>query len=136
MCRADMPLAAFAAILDLPIRAARSARVAAPVAAACDLLYFAPVECYSSFRLSRYRKVRKMLATMTSKGQITIPKPARDALQLRPGDRVEFVLDDDGRLFLLSATRPLASLKGLLPKPARAVSLEEMDAAIAASGRP
>jgi antitoxin PrlF len=77
-----------------------------------------------------------MLATMTSKGQITIPKPARDALQLRPGDRVEFVFGDDGRLFLLSATRPLESLKGMLPKPARPVSLDEMDAAIAASGRP
>jgi antitoxin PrlF len=77
-----------------------------------------------------------MLATMTSKGQITIPKPARDALQLHPGDRVEFVFGDDGRLFLLSATRPLVSLKGMLPKPAHPVSLEEMDAAIAASGRP
>jgi len=77
-----------------------------------------------------------MLATMTSKGQITIPKPARDALQLHPGDRVEFVLGDDGRLFLLAATRPLASLKGMLPKPDRAVSLDDMDAAIAASGRP
>lgn len=77
-----------------------------------------------------------MLATMTSKGQITIPKPARDALQLQAGDRVEFVFGDDGRLFLLSATRPVASLKGMLPKPARPVSLDEMDAAIAESSRP
>jgi len=76
-----------------------------------------------------------MLATMTSKGQITIPKPARDALQLHPGDRVEFVFGDDGRLFLLSATQPVGNLKGMLPKPARPVSLEEMDAAIAASAR-
>jgi hypothetical protein len=43
---------------------------------------------------------------------------------------------DDGRLFLLSASRPIGSLKGMLPKPARPVSLEEMDAAIAASARP
>lgn len=77
-----------------------------------------------------------MLATMTTKGQITIPKPAREALQLHPGDRVEFVLDDDRRLFLLSATRPVASLKGMLPKPARPITLEDMDAAIAASVRP
>lgn len=73
---------------------------------------------------------------MTSKGQITIPKPARDALQLQPGDRVEFVLGDDGRLFLLSATRPVGTLKGMLPKPDRPVSLEEIDAAIAAASRP
>lgn len=77
-----------------------------------------------------------MLATMTSKGQITIPKPARDALQLHPGDRVEFVFGDDGCLFLLAVTRPVDSLKGMLPKPAHPVSPEEMDAAIAASVRP
>lgn len=71
-----------------------------------------------------------MLSTMTSKGQVTIPKPARDALHLSPGDRVEFVLDDDGRLFLLSATRPVRSLKGMLPKPATPVTLDDMDAAI------
>lgn len=76
-----------------------------------------------------------MLSTMTSKGQVTIPKPARDALHLSPGDRVEFVLDDEGRLFLLSATRPVKSLKGMLPKPAAPVSLEEMDAAIAMAVR-
>ena len=77
-----------------------------------------------------------MLATMTSKGQITIPKPAREALQLHPGDRVEFVFGDDGRLFLFSATQPVGSLKGMLPKPVRPVSLEEMDAAIAVSSHP
>ncbi len=77
-----------------------------------------------------------MLATMTSKGQITIPKPARDALQLHPGDRVEFVLGDDGRLFLLSASKPIVSLKGMLPKPASPVSLEDMDAAIASASLP
>jgi AbrB family looped-hinge helix DNA binding protein len=61
---------------------------------------------------------------------VTIPKPARDALHLSPGDRVEFVLGDDGRLFLLSATRPVRSLKGMLPKPATPVTLDEMEAAI------
>jgi len=57
-------------------------------------------------------------------------------LQLHPGDRLEFVLDDDGRLFLLSATRPVGSLKGMLPRPACPVSLDDMDAAIAESVRP
>lgn len=71
-----------------------------------------------------------MLATLTSKGQITIPKQARDALHLVPGDRVEFVFGDDGRLFLLSANRAVKSLKGMLPKPDKPVTLEEMDAAI------
>ncbi|WP_298612658.1 AbrB/MazE/SpoVT family DNA-binding domain-containing protein [uncultured Thiothrix sp.] len=72
-----------------------------------------------------------MLATLTAKGQVTIPKQARDALQLNVGDRIEFVFGDDGRLFLLPVTRSVKSLKGMLPKPKKAVSLEEMDQAIA-----
>ena len=72
-----------------------------------------------------------MLATLTAKGQITIPKSARDALKLNPGDRAEFVFGDNGRLFLLPVTRSAKSLKGMLPKPAKPVSLEAMDEAIA-----
>lgn len=71
-----------------------------------------------------------MLATLTAKGQITIPKAARDTLKLNTGDRIEFVFGDDGRLFLLPVTRPVKTLKGMLPKPAQPVSLEAMDEAI------
>jgi len=71
-----------------------------------------------------------MLATITAKGQITIPKAARDTLKLNTGDRVEFVFGDDGRLFLLPVTRPVKTLKGMLPKPGQPVSLEAMDEAI------
>jgi antitoxin PrlF len=77
-----------------------------------------------------------MLATMTSKGQVTIPKQARDALQLSPGDHIEFVFGDDGRLFVLPATRPVQSIKGMLPKPARPVTLDEMESAITQAVRP
>lgn len=71
-----------------------------------------------------------MLATMTSKGQVTIPKQARNALELNPGDRLEFILDDDGRLFVLPVTRSVKTLKGMLPKPDQPVSLEAMDDAV------
>jgi AbrB family looped-hinge helix DNA binding protein len=71
-----------------------------------------------------------MLATLTAKGQITIPKAARETLKLNTGDRIEFVFGDDGRLFLLPVTRPVKTLKGMLPKPAQPVSLEAMDEAI------
>lgn len=71
-----------------------------------------------------------MLATLTAKGQITIPKAARDTLKLSPGDRIEFVFADDGKLFLLPVTRPVRSLKGMLPKPATPITLEAMDVAI------
>ncbi len=72
-----------------------------------------------------------MLATLTSKGQVTIPKKARAALNLDTGDRVEFIIDDDGRLFILPVTRSVKTLKGMLPKPASPISLEAMDEAIA-----
>jgi AbrB family looped-hinge helix DNA binding protein len=72
-----------------------------------------------------------MEATLTSKGQVTIPKPVRDALKLRTGDRVDFVMGDDGIVRLVPVTRSVKDLKGMLPKPRRPVTLDEMDAAIA-----
>lgn len=72
-----------------------------------------------------------MESTVTSKGQITIPKQIRDLLDLDAGDRVDFHVAQDGTVRLVPVTRPIASLKGMLPKPQRTVTLEEMDAAIA-----
>lgn len=47
---------------------------------------------------------------VTVKGQVTIPKPVRDHLGLRPGDRVEFEVDADGAVVLRkTATRAGAS---------------------------
>ena len=73
-----------------------------------------------------------MQATITSKGQVTVPKPIRDQLQLRPGDKLDFVLDDDDRLRVEPVTAPVTRLKGMLPKPAHPVTLAEMEDAIAA----
>ena len=67
---------------------------------------------------------------MTSKGQITVPKDVRIKLGLRPGDRVRFILEADGRFRLLPAKRDISDLVGILPKPRRALSIEEMDAAL------
>jgi antitoxin PrlF len=46
-----------------------------------------------------------MSTTVTSKGQVTIPKPVRDRLNLKPGTAVDFELTDDGRVVLLKAGR-------------------------------
>ena len=74
----------------------------------------------------------KSTSTITSKGQTTIPKAVRDQLQLKTGDRIEFVIEDDGRVVLLPATVPVSSLKGMLPRPKKAATIEEMQDAIEA----
>ena len=71
-----------------------------------------------------------METTLTSKGQVTIPKAVRDALHLRTGDRLDFILQPDGTVRVLPVKGSVKALKGILPKPARAVSLEDMERAI------
>jgi AbrB family looped-hinge helix DNA binding protein len=69
-------------------------------------------------------------AKMTSKGQITLPKEIRTKLGLRQGDRVRFVIEDDGRVRLMPAKRDISELVGIVPAPKRSISLEEMDEAV------
>ena len=69
-------------------------------------------------------------ATVTSKGQITIPKPVRDGLGVETGDRVEFVELERGVYSVVAATRDVRALKGMIPKPAKPVSVEDMNRAI------
>lgn len=74
-------------------------------------------------------------STLTSKGQITLPKAVREALDLRTGDQVEFVRDISGDFRLRATRADVRSLKGLLHKAGRkAVSLEAMQAAIERQG--
>jgi antitoxin PrlF len=76
-----------------------------------------------------------LTSTITSKGQITIPKEIRAALNLHPGNRLDFVIEN-GRLYVQPADVDVRSLSGLLYKPGRKpVSLEGMDAAIAQGAR-
>lgn len=69
-------------------------------------------------------------ATITSKGQITIPKDIRDNLKLKSGDRVNFFIDEVGYAIFMPAANDITSLKGIVPKPETPVSIEEMDAVI------
>ena len=70
-------------------------------------------------------------ATITSKGQITIPKEVREALGVAAGDRVEFVAQEKGVYNVVAATRDVRHLKGLVAKPSRPVSIEAMNRAVA-----
>jgi AbrB family looped-hinge helix DNA binding protein len=72
-----------------------------------------------------------MQATITSKGQLTLPKALREQLHLQAGDRVEFILGEGNVVTMLPRHATIASLKGMLPKPVQPVSLAEMDRAIA-----
>jgi AbrB family looped-hinge helix DNA binding protein len=70
-------------------------------------------------------------ASLSSKGQVTIPKAIRERLKVKTGDRLDFVVEGD-KVVLRPGTRDLRSLRGVLHRPGRkAVSLEQMDAAIA-----
>lgn len=73
-------------------------------------------------------------ATVTSKGQITIPANVRRVLNLAPGDRVEFVETAPGRFEFFAATRSVKELKGMFGQTDRTVTIEDMNRAIATRG--
>lgn len=71
-------------------------------------------------------------ATITSKGQMTLPKEVRDRLGLHPGDKVDFVFGPDGQLFVKPRTIHVEQLFGLLHRTGeKALTLEEIDTGIA-----
>ena len=72
-------------------------------------------------------------ATLTSKGQITIPVAVREKLGLAAGDRVEFVEVGPGEFALKAATEDVRSLKGMVRRPSTPVSVGAMNAAIRTS---
>ena len=73
-------------------------------------------------------------ATLTSKGQITIPINVRNSLGLDTGDRIEFVDIGEGQFAIMAATHSVMALKGMIRKPTVPVSIDDMNAAIAARG--
>lgn len=72
-------------------------------------------------------------ATLTSKGQVTIPKSVRDALALDPGDRLEFRVRDDGVVEVRPQDVDLLSLIGAVKPRKRGITVEQMNRDIAAS---
>lgn len=73
-------------------------------------------------------------ATISSKGQITIPAEVRHALHVDTGDRVEFVEVEPGRYEFVAANRSVTELKGMFGVAKRVVSIDEMNLAIATQG--
>jgi antitoxin PrlF len=74
-------------------------------------------------------------ATITSKGQVTIPVDVRNQLGLEAGDRIEFSFNEaTGRYEVYPATRSLVALKGVVKRPSKPVSIDDMNRAIAEQG--
>ncbi len=73
-------------------------------------------------------------AILSSKGQITIPLAVRQKLGVATGDRVEFVELDNGQFALMPAVEDVRALKGMVPKPRRPVTIEEMRRIVARRG--
>ena len=73
-------------------------------------------------------------ATLTSKGQVTIPVQVRTSLGLDAGDRIEFVELEKGKYAIMAVTHSVKDLKGMIRNPAIPVSIEDMNAAITAQG--
>jgi len=72
-----------------------------------------------------------MIATLTAKGQITLPKNIRLHLKLNAGDKIDFVILDNGVIQAVPLKQSPRKLKGIIKKPSKPVSIEEMNEAIA-----
>ncbi len=73
-------------------------------------------------------------ATITSKGQITIPANVRQSLNVDAGDRVEFVQLEPGQYLFIAANRSVTELKGMFGKARKVVSIDEMNQVIKSRG--
>ena len=73
-------------------------------------------------------------ATISSKGQVTIPKIIRSRYHLEAGDKIEFLEDEQGVVTILPVTQSVTKLKGLIAKPKKPVSIEDMKQAVTEEG--
>jgi antitoxin PrlF len=73
-------------------------------------------------------------ATLTSKGQVTLPKSVRERLGVETGDRLEFIESEQGFL-VVAATRDIRFLKGIIGRPKKPVTIDDMNKAIEKMGR-
>ena len=74
-----------------------------------------------------------MQATLSSKSQITLPKALQQWLGVQKGDKLQFILEDGGARVQKVVGGSFESLIGVLPPPAKAHTVEEMDQAIGQS---
>jgi len=74
------------------------------------------------------------IATLTSKGQMTIPIDIRIYLGLHAGDKLAFIIGQDGHVMLEAVTTDVRQLKDVLPRPKKTITIEQMNESIAKRG--
>jgi antitoxin PrlF len=67
---------------------------------------------------------------LSKRGQVTIPREIRARLNLKPGDKVEFVIQGDGAAQLFAKNRDVRELRGMLGPVRKRLTIQQMDAAI------
>ena len=72
----------------------------------------------------------KSVSRITTKGQVTIPEAIRDRLDLQSGDRLEWRATRTGAVEVRKLGRDWRDLVGLLGRPARSISVRQMDDAV------
>jgi antitoxin PrlF len=108
-----------------PFRPPSARRRAMPIAKA-------PVKRYTFS--SHYIGATIVSTRVTRKGQITLPESVLERLGVKAGDQIEFVEYAQGVL-LKRITADIRTLKGMVPKPTKPVSIEDMKQAITKMGR-
>lgn len=70
-------------------------------------------------------------ATLTTKGQVTIPKAVRDRLDLKAGDRVDFLVNEVGEAIMRRVCCSTTEIQGMLAHRVRSpLTVEQMDEAV------
>jgi antitoxin PrlF len=67
---------------------------------------------------------------LSKRGQVTIPREIRSRLNLKPGDKLEFVIQGDGTVRLFAKNRDVRELRGMLGPVRKRLTIRQMDAAI------
>ena len=68
---------------------------------------------------------------ITTKGQCVVPKKIRDYMRLNPGDKIDFIIQEDGQVYVRPVIVDIRELKGRLKKPGRKpITLKEMEKTI------
>lgn len=73
-------------------------------------------------------------ATITSKGQITIPKDIRKLLDLNSGDKIDFVVEDSGEVRIVPVIKDVKVLRGIVARPKKPVTVDEMKTTVKRRG--